>query len=155
MWNGHLPLFFFIKNSQVSDHELLKLLSVWNVISIRRPVSILLIYLCIPGLASNGRLFFKKNNFFLAVVCLCCCAGFSIVRCAGFSLWCFSCCRAWALRHTGFRSCGSQALEHRPRVVVHELRCSEARRIFPDQGSNPCLLHWQADYLPLRHQGNP
>ena len=77
-----------------------------------------MIYLCIPGLASNGRLFFKKNNFFLAVVCLCCCAGFSIVRCAGFSLWCFSCCRAWALRHTGFRSCGSQALEHRPSVVV-------------------------------------
>ena len=25
--------------------------------------------------------------------------------------------------------------------------------IFPDQGSNPCLLHWQVDYLPLSHQG--
>ena len=23
----------------------------------------------------------------------------------------------------------------------------------PTQGSNPCLLHWQADSLPLRHQG--
>ena len=27
--------------------------------------------------------------------------------------------------------------------------------IFPTQGSNPCLLHWQADPLPLSHQGSP
>ena len=27
--------------------------------------------------------------------------------------------------------------------------------IFPDQGSNPCFLHWQVDSLPLSHQGNP
>ena len=27
--------------------------------------------------------------------------------------------------------------------------------IFPDQGSNPCLLHWQADSLPLSHLGSP
>ena len=26
--------------------------------------------------------------------------------------------------------------------------------IFPTQGSNPCLLHWQADSLPLSHQGS-
>ena len=25
---------------------------------------------------------------------------------------------------------------------------------FPDQGSNPCPLHWQADSQPLRHQGS-
>ena len=25
----------------------------------------------------------------------------------------------------------------------------------PDQGANPCLLHWQADSQPLRHQGSP
>ena len=30
-------------------------------------------------------------------------------------------------------------------VVVHGLNCSVACRIFPDQGSNPCPLHWQAD----------
>ena len=30
-------------------------------------------------------------------------------------------------------------------VVVRGLRCSAACRIFPDQGSNPCPLHWQAD----------
>ena len=27
--------------------------------------------------------------------------------------------------------------------------------IFPTQGSNPCLLHWQVDSLPLSHQGGP
>jgi len=25
----------------------------------------------------------------------------------------------------------------------------------PDQGLNLCLLHWQADSLPLSHQGSP
>ena len=27
--------------------------------------------------------------------------------------------------------------------------------IFPTQGSNPSLLHWQVDSLPLSHQGSP
>ena len=31
-------------------------------------------------------------------------------------------------------------------VVVHELSCSEACGIFPDQGSNPCLLHWHGGF---------
>ena len=35
-------------------------------------------------------------------------------------------------------------------LVAHGLSCSLARGIFPDQGSNPYLLHWQADSLPLR-----
>ena len=30
-------------------------------------------------------------------------------------------------------------------VVVVPLSCSTAREIFPGQGSNPCLLHWQVD----------
>ena len=29
------------------------------------------------------------------------------------------------------------------------------QRIFPTQGSNPCLLHWQVDSLPLSHLGSP
>ena len=29
------------------------------------------------------------------------------------------------------------------------------QEIFPTQGSNPCLLDWQADSLPLSHQGSP
>ena len=32
---------------------------------------------------------------------------------------------------------------------------SAACGIFPDQGSNPCPLHWQADSQSLRHQGSP
>ena len=44
--------------------------------------------------------------------------------------------------------CGSWVLEHR-------LSCSAECGIFLDQGSNPCLLHWQADSLPLSHQGSP
>ena len=39
--------------------------------------------------------------------------------------------------------------------MVHGLSCSMAHGIFPDQGSNACLLHWQEDSLPLSHQGNP
>ena len=26
---------------------------------------------------------------------------------------------------------------------------------FPTQGLNPCLLHWQADSLPLSYEGSP
>ena len=40
-------------------------------------------------------------------------------------------------------------------VVAHGPSCSTACGIFPDQGSNPCPLHWQADSQPLRHQGSP
>ena len=39
--------------------------------------------------------------------------------------------------------------------MAHGLSCSTACRIFPDQGSNPCPLRWQADSQPLRHQGSP
>ena len=35
------------------------------------------------------------------------------LRCSVFSFQRFSCCRVWALEHTGFSSCGSQALEGR------------------------------------------
>ena len=37
-------------------------------------------------------------------------------------------------------ACGSRT--RRSAVVVCRLRCSEAREIFLDQGSNPCPLHW-------------
>ena len=49
---------------------------------------------------------------------------------------------------TGSRCAGSV-------VVAHGPSCSAACGIFPDQGSNPCPLHWQADSQPLRHQGSP
>ena len=40
-------------------------------------------------------------------------------------------------------------------VVAHGLSCSVACEIFLDQGLNPCLLRWPADYYPLCHQKSP
>ena len=56
--------------------------------------------------------------------------------------------RPLLLRSTGSRRAGSVAVAHGP-------SCSAACGILPDQGSNPCPLHWQADSQPLRHQGSP
>ena len=64
-------------------------------------------------------------------------------QCAGLSL-------SWplSLQSTGSRCAGSV-------VVAHGPSCSVACGIFPDQGSNPCPMHWQADSQPLCHQGSP
>ena len=69
--------------------------------------------------------------------------GHSSSRYAGLSLS-----RPLLLRSTGSRRAGSV-------IVAHGLSCSTACGILPDQGSNPCPLHWQADSRPLRHQGSP
>ena len=42
-------------------------------------------------------------------------------------------------------SCGSWPLERRLSGCGDGISCSTARGIFLGQGSNPCLLHWQAD----------
>ena len=69
--------------------------------------------------------------------------GHSSSRCAGLSLS-----RPLLLRSTGSSRAGSV-------VVAHGPSCFAACGIFPDQGSNPYPLHWQADSQPLRHQGSP
>ena len=69
--------------------------------------------------------------------------GHSSSRCAGLSLS-----RPLLLWSTGSRRAGSV-------VVAHGPSCSAACGILPDQGSNLCPLHWQADPQPLRHQGSP
>ena len=69
--------------------------------------------------------------------------GHSSSRCAGLSLS-----RPLLLQSRGSRRSGSV-------VVAHGPICSAACGIFPDQGSNPCPLHWQADSQPLSHQGSP
>ena len=69
--------------------------------------------------------------------------GHSSSRCAGLSPP-----RPLLLRSTGSRRAGSA-------VVAHGPSCSAACGILPDQGSNPCPLHQQADSQPLRHQGSP
>ena len=50
----------------------------------------------------------------------------------------FSCCRALRLS-----SCGAWAWFHLP--------CG----VFPEQGSNLCPLHWQAESQPLEHPASP
>ena len=101
----------------------------------------------------SNRLFEKSgalnNSFiylFLAVLGLHSCMAFSNYRKWGLLSSCcvtvsycggFSCCRAWALGHTG-----SAAVEHR-------LSCSKVYGIFMDQGSKPYLLYWQMDSFPL------
>ena len=40
-------------------------------------------------------------------------------------------------------------------VLVHELSCSVACGIFPDQGTNPCALHWLAESYALHHRESP
>ena len=46
----------------------------------------------------------------------------------------------------GLQAHGLQQLWHTGSVVVaHGLSCSMACGILPEQGSNPCPLHWQAD----------
>ena len=39
--------------------------------------------------------------------------------------------------------------------MAHGLRCSTARGIFLDQGLDPCLPHWQAEFFTTEHQGSP
>ena len=53
--------------------------------------------------------------------------------------------RASVVAARGLSSCGSWALDAGLVVVAHGLSCSAACGIFPDQGLNPCPLHWQAD----------
>ena len=66
------------------------------------------------------------------------------------SSWCtgLSLSQPLLLQRTGFRRTGSV-------IVAHGPSCFAACGILPDQGSNLCPLHWQADSQPLRHQGIP
>ena len=115
----------------------------------------------------------KKKIFFLTV--------FTYFGCAGWAAWAFSlvvesgttlssgawasycggfscCCGPWARGHAGLSSCSSQALGHRLNSCG---ACGSGASLLhsmwdlPHQGSISCLLHWQADSLPLSHQGSP
>ena len=123
-----------------------------------------------------GRLLFFKNIFSYYIlfllhflnVCLfishCHCTGFSLVagsrgypllQCEGFSwLWILL---FWA---TALGDAASVAaipgLQGTGSVIAMlGLRRSMACGIFPHQGSNLRLLHWQAGSLPLSHQRSP
>ena len=76
----------------------------------------------------------------MAFLRLSCCTGFTPVV-ASRDLWLTY--EDFSLRWLLLWSTGSV-------VVVHGLS-----GIFLDQGLNPCLLHWQADSLPLEPAGKP
>ena len=82
--------------------------------------------------------------YLLAVMGLHCCTSFSLL--AGNSLLTAEVSRV--AKH-GLQGTWASA------VVEHRLSCCAARVIRPDQGSNSCLLHWQADSLPVSYQGSP
>ena len=73
-----------------------------------------------------------------------------------FQLWCSGISLQWLLllRSTGSRAHGLQQCGTRA-WLCQGCPTSSACGIFPDQGWNPCLLHGQADSLPLSHQGSP
>ena len=97
-----------------------------------------------------------KNNLFLGVLGLHCCTGF---LCG---------CSARESHRGGFSPCGARAAGTWASVAVapglwttgsivaaHGLSCSTACGIFLGLGWNLCLLHGQADSLPLSPQGSP
>ena len=70
----------------------------------------------------------------------------------------FSCCAAWALGHSGFSSCRTLTQYLRlpgSTAVMHGLSCSTAIWDLPRPEIDLCLLHWQADSLPISHQRSP
>ena len=99
----------------------------------------------------------QEVSFFLNIIYGC--VGSSFL-CKGFlQLW-----QVGATLHRGARASSlsrplllrSSSSRHAGSVIVaHGPSCSAACGIFPDEGSNPCPLHWQADSQPLRHQGSP
>ena len=109
------------------------------------------IYLC-----QETPIDFHLMVFFFFFFLVCCVfvsvQGLSPVAATGgrSSSWCAGLSLSWPLllQSTGSRRAGSVVMAHGP-------SCSAACGIFPDQGSNPCPLHWQVDYQPLRHQGSP
>ena len=98
-------------------------------------------------------------DLFLAVPGLRCCTGFSAVVVSGS----YSVVAVYRLRWLWSTALGSGvSVVLVPKLygtgsvaVGHRLHCSAVYGIFPDQGWNPCFLHWQADSLPLSHQGRP
>ena len=107
----------------------------------------------------NPNLLFLKKYLFISVLAVlgpCCCVGFSPVAVNGVLIAVAS----FVAEH-GFKGAQVSVVvvlglqSTCSIVVVHGLSYFEACGIFPDQGLNPYLLHWQADSLPLSHQGSP
>ena len=109
--------------------------------------------------------FLKKLFYLLAVLGLHCCVDF-FSSCSNQGLLCswdapaspcsrFSCCGVRALGAWDSGAAAPSFSGLGSIVVTLRLSCSAACGIFPDQGSNLCLLYWQMDSLSLSHQGSP
>ena len=73
---------------------------------------------------------------------------YSSLQSTGFSLQWLLSLQSTGSSCVGFSSCSTQAHELQLAgsvVVAHGLSCYMECGIFPDQGSNPCPLHWQAN----------
>ena len=116
------------------------------------------IYIQLSICLSWHQLSFLKNIIYLFIyfwMCytgFCCHTGFSLVGGSrgllfslvlGLLITVASPVVVRGLQVRGLRSCGSGP------------GCSTACGILPDEGLNPCLLHWQSESSPLSHQGNP
>ena len=73
------------------------------------------------------------------------CVGFCLV---GVSRGCSLVGSLWALLVAEHMLSGAQASV----IVAHWLSSSAACGILLDQGSHPCLPHWQVNFSPLNHQ---
>ena len=105
----------------------------WRIVEMKQPPHV-----------NASHLHIFKNFAVVAAPGPCCCSP------------AFSSCGAKASRGGGFSCCGAQALGMQGSVVVvHGLSRSVARGIFPDQGSSPWSLHWQANSYPPYHQESP
>ena len=81
------------------------------------------------------------------------CGHFLQLQCKGFSLQRLLLLWTKSSKACGFSSCGCWTLEHRLNSCGLQNSCSLACVTFLDQEQNQCSLHWQADSLPLSHQG--
>ena len=73
--------------------------------------------------------------------------------CGPLSLWWLLPSWSTGSRRTGLSGCGSWTLEHRLSSCTHGVSCSAACGILPDQGSNPCPLHWLGGFLTTAPRG--
>ena len=65
------------------------------------------------------------------------------------------CCAGSSLAVAGGGGYSQAAVWGLQQLQILALFCFAACGILPDQGCNPCLLHWQVDSSPLSHQGSP
>ena len=115
-------------------------------------------------------LFFICRIFISLVGSLLLCWLFSSCSKWGYSsLWCMGLSLHWLflLQSMGSRVLGLQQLWHVSSVVVpglqgtgsvvvaHELSCSRACEIFPEKGSNPCLLSLAGGFFTTESLGRP